>query len=196
MSVERQQGGAYQPDLPDEALLEALRRGATGEGGTGTGARAERQAVTAVAEQRSLTHGLIERVASSANLNRAYRRVKAKKGAPGVDGMTVHELGPWLAVNREVLVAQLVAGAYRPQPVLGVEIPKPGGGVRQLGIPPVGRPWSTAWCSKLSSASCSRSWSRSSRPRASAFARAAHCGEGRMMPSPKQESMSPRAVGS
>ena len=137
MSVERQQGGAYQGDLFDEALLKALRHGAPGDGGTGTGVCAERQALAALDQQRALTQGLMERVAASANLNQAYKRVKANKGAPGVDGMTVQDLRPWLADHKDKLVAQLVRGDYRPQPVLGTEIPKPGGGVRHLGIPTV-----------------------------------------------------------
>ncbi len=83
MSVERQQGRDYQLDLFDEALLKALRHGASGDGGTGTGAREEPQALTASAQQRALTQDLMERVASSANLNHAYKRVKANKGAPG-----------------------------------------------------------------------------------------------------------------
>ncbi len=137
MSVERQQGGARQGDLFDEALLKALRHGAPGDGGTGTGACAERQALAALDQQRALTQGLMERVAASANLNQAYKRVKANKGAPGVDGMTVQDLRPWLADHKDRLVASLVRGDYRPQPVLGTEIPKPGGGMRLLGIPTV-----------------------------------------------------------
>lgn len=137
MSVERQQGGAYQGDLFDEALLKALRHGASGDGGTGAGTRAEPQALAALEQQRALTQDLMERVAGSANLNQAYKRVKANKGAPGADGMTVQDLRPWLAEHRDKLMAQLVRGDYRPQPVKGVEIPKPGGGVRLLGIPTV-----------------------------------------------------------
>jgi len=71
------------------------------------------------------------------NLNQAYRRVKANKGAPGVDGLTVGELGRWLKEHKATLIAALLDGTYQPQPVRGVEIPKPGGGVRQLGIPTV-----------------------------------------------------------
>ena len=137
MSVERQQGRAYQLDLFDEALLKALRHGAPGDGGTGAGAFAEPQALAVLGQQRALTQDLMERVASAANLSHAYKRVKANKGAPGVDGMTVNDLGPWLADHKDMLVAQLVRGGYRPRPVKGVEIPKPGGGVRQLGIPTV-----------------------------------------------------------
>jgi len=137
MSVERQQGGAYQGDLFDEALLKALRHGATGDGGTGAGAHEERQALAALDQQRALAQDLMERVAGSANLNQAYKRVKANKGAPGVDGMTVQDLRPWLVKHKDMLVTSLVRGDYRPQPVLGTEIPKPGGGMRLLGIPTV-----------------------------------------------------------
>ncbi len=69
MSVERQQGGAYQGDLFDEALMKALRHRAPGDGGTGAGACAEPQALTAVEQQRALTQDLMERVVASANLN-------------------------------------------------------------------------------------------------------------------------------
>ena len=54
------------------------------------------------------------------------KRVKANKGAPGVGGMTVADLRGWIADNREGLIVSLLDGSYRPQPVRGVEIPKPG----------------------------------------------------------------------
>ncbi|MCP4642180.1 MAG: group II intron reverse transcriptase/maturase, partial [bacterium] len=79
----------------------------------------------------------MEEVCQRENLNRAYRRVQANKGAPGADGMTVHELGVWVKEHKESLMASLLDGSHQPQPVRGVEIPKPGGGVRQLGIPTV-----------------------------------------------------------
>ncbi|ODT98152.1 MAG: group II intron reverse transcriptase/maturase [Planctomycetes bacterium SCN 63-9] len=79
----------------------------------------------------------MEEVCRAENLNRAYRRVKANKGAPGVDGMTIAQLRPRIAEHKEELIAALLDGSYRPQPVRGVQIPKPGGGVRQLGIPTV-----------------------------------------------------------
>ena len=119
MSAERQHGGDYQLDLFDEALLKALRHGAPGDGGTGAGACAERQTLTALARRRALRQGLMERVVSSAKLNQAYKQVKANKGAPGVDGMSVNDLRSWLACNNEALVAQLVQGSDRPQPVKG-----------------------------------------------------------------------------
>ncbi len=135
MSVARQQGREDQLDLFDEALLRTLRPETPGDGGTGAGSCEERQALTALAQQRALRQDLMERVASSANLNQAYKRVKANKGAPGVDGMTVQDLRSWLADHKDALVARLVRGDHRPQAVLGREIPKPGGGVRLLGIP-------------------------------------------------------------
>jgi len=137
MGVKRQQGSGDQMDLLDEALKASLRHGVTGEGGTGAGTCEERQASTAWDQNRALTQHLMERVASSANLNQAYKRVKANGGAPGVDGMTVAALRPWIAENRERLIASLLDGSYRPQTVRGVQIPKAGGGIRQLGIPTV-----------------------------------------------------------
>jgi RNA-directed DNA polymerase len=137
MNVKRQQGSSDQLDLFDQALQASLRRGATGEGGTGPGARAEPQAVTAWDQQRALTRMLMEEVAGSANLNQAYKRIKANRGAAGVDGMSIAELLPWLRENRDRLIASLLDGSYQPKTVRGVEIPKPGGGKRQLGIPTV-----------------------------------------------------------
>ena len=86
---------------------------------------------------RALATDLMERVASPGNLHRAMRAVCANKGAGGVDGMTVRELPDWFAANWRTLAEQLLSGVYTPAPVRGVEIPKPGGGVRQLGIPTV-----------------------------------------------------------
>src|SRR5690349_2402724 len=137
MGVKRQQGSADQGDLLDEALKARLRHGVSGEGGTGPQARAEPQAPTAWDQDRALTQDLMEAVSSAANLNRAYQRVKRNAGAPGVDGMTVAALRGWIGANRERLIASLRDGSYRPQPVRGVSIPKPGGGDRQLGIPTV-----------------------------------------------------------
>jgi RNA-directed DNA polymerase len=137
MSVERQQGSGYQTDLFDEALMKALRPEVPSDGGTGTGPCEEPQAPTVLEQQRALTQELMERVVTSTNLNHAYKRVKANKGAPGVDGMTIQDLRSWLADHKDALVAQLVRGDYRPRPVKGVSIPKPGGGMRQLGIPSV-----------------------------------------------------------
>jgi RNA-directed DNA polymerase len=137
MRVKRRQGSGDQRDLFDQVLQASLRHGVTGEGGTGPGACAEPQAPAAWEQQRALTRMLMEEVASSANLNQAYKRVKANKGAAGVDAMSIAELLPWIKENRERLIASLLDGSYQPKTVRGVEIPKPGGGTRQLGIPTV-----------------------------------------------------------
>ncbi len=128
MGVKRQEGRVYQFSL-FEGEEETVRHGVPGEGGTGTGACEEQQRPTASERKRALPEALMEEVVEPRNLNRAYQRVKANKGAPGVDGMTVDDLSGWLAEHREELVASLLEGSYQPQLVRGVEIPKPGGGV-------------------------------------------------------------------
>ena len=80
---------------------------------------------------------LLEHILSRDNLNKAYKRVKVNKGAPGIDGMTVEDVLPWLQQHRQELLEQIQAGKYKPLPVRRKEIPKPDGGVRQLGIPTV-----------------------------------------------------------
>jgi RNA-directed DNA polymerase len=138
MTAARQQGSGEQLDLFDEALKATLRHDGPGLGRSEARPGEERQAGTAWQRARALTRGLMERIASSANLNQAYKRVKANRGAPGVDGMTVDELRLWIAENKDALLTALLDGSYRPRPVRGVEIPKPGGGgKRQLGIPTV-----------------------------------------------------------
>ena len=110
----------------------------SGEAGSRPGPVGERQATSESEGNRALVRDtLMERVCEAKNLNRAFRRVKSNRGSPGVDSMTVQDLGPWLKANKEELVASLLDGSYQPREVRGVGIPKPGGGVRQLGIPTV-----------------------------------------------------------
>ncbi len=85
----------------------------------------------------------MEQVCARANLNQAYKRVKDNKGAPGIDGMSVDGLREWLSPHKDELLASLLDGTYQPQPVKGVRIPKPGGGMRQLGISHGTRPFGT-----------------------------------------------------
>ncbi len=80
---------------------------------------------------------LMTEVLDKENLKRALERVKRNKGAPGIDGMTVDELSAHLKAHWPSIRAQLVAGSYCPQPVRRVEIPKPDGRKRLLGIPTV-----------------------------------------------------------
>ena len=136
MDAEQQQGTWTQLSL-FEVEEGSVCPGASGEGGTGPAALEEWQASTASNRERALTGDLMERVCERENLNRAYKRVKANKGAPGIDGMTVGELYGWLKGHKEELVRALLEGSYEPGPVLGKEIDKPGGGKRRLGIPTV-----------------------------------------------------------
>jgi RNA-directed DNA polymerase len=80
---------------------------------------------------------LLERIVSRDNLNRAYEKVKANKGSHGVDGMKVDGLLPLLKRDGERLKRSILSGEYQPQAVRRVEIPKPDGGMRLLGIPTV-----------------------------------------------------------
>jgi len=81
--------------------------------------------------------GLMERVVERSNLLAALRRVRSNGGSPGVDGMTVEALPHYLRRKWPKIREQLLSGTYRPHPVRRVKIPKPGGGVRKLGIPTV-----------------------------------------------------------
>jgi len=78
---------------------------------------------------------LMEAICDPLNLEIAMARVIANGGAPGVDGMTVKGLEKYFERHRDRLIGELLSGTYRPQPVKRVEIPKPDGGVRKLGIP-------------------------------------------------------------
>ena len=88
-------------------------------------------------EVRTMAERMLERVAHPDSLLRAFRRVKSNKGAPGIDGMTVDELGRWLDAHMEELRSELLSERYFPVDVRGKSIPKPGGGERLLGIPTV-----------------------------------------------------------
>lgn len=88
-------------------------------------------------ERDSAQPKLLEAILYKDNLNRAYKRVKANKGKPGVDGMTVEEALPYLREHQKELTGRILKGKYTPSPVRRVEIPKPEGGVRKLGIPTV-----------------------------------------------------------
>ena len=79
----------------------------------------------------------MERVVERETMQKAYARVVRNKGGPGVDKMTVTDLKAYLQANWPAIKEQLVTGSYRPKPVKRVEIPKPGGGVRVLGVPTV-----------------------------------------------------------
>jgi RNA-directed DNA polymerase len=88
-------------------------------------------------ESPAMAEQLMEEVCGRENCKQALKRVKANKGSAGVDGMTVKQLPEYLKQHWPSIREQLLSGTYKPQPVKRVEIPKPDGGVRKLGIPTV-----------------------------------------------------------
>ena len=107
-------------------------------GGTAKGKGIARQADTArEGNAGGEATNLMEEVCARKNLISAFKRVVRNGGAPGIDGMTVGELSEHLREHWPAIRAQLLSGTYRPQPVKRVEIPKPDGGMRKLGIPTV-----------------------------------------------------------
>ena len=88
-------------------------------------------------ERDSAEPDILGKILDKDNLNRAYKRVKANKGAPGIDGMTTRDALSWLKEHQNELIARIRSGHYTPSPVRRKEIPKPDGGVRKLGIPTV-----------------------------------------------------------
>jgi RNA-directed DNA polymerase len=109
---------------------------------TGEAQRAEREEseslrTTSVPESLARTDRMMEEIVERENLKVALRRVKANKGAPGVDGLTVDQLDDHLKQHWPAIRERLLSGTYRPKPVKRVEIPKPDGGVHKIGIPTV-----------------------------------------------------------
>ena len=88
-------------------------------------------------ERKDGAECLLERILSRNNLNQAYLKVKQNGGAAGIDKMTVEEMLPYLKEHREELLKKLYSGKYKPKAVRRVEIPKPDGGKRMLGVPTV-----------------------------------------------------------
>ncbi len=102
--------------------------------------RRRRKRLSGQMEKEMVQHeevGLWETIFNRDNLFRALEKVQANRGAAGVDGMTVEELPGHLKANWERIRGKLEAGTYQPSPVRRVEIPKPKGGVRKIGIPTV-----------------------------------------------------------
>ena len=108
-----------------------------GEAPKGLGEGTESLAAKRGTESPAIGEQWMEEVCERENCKQALSRIKANKGSAGVDGMTVYELPEFLKQHWPAIRAQLLSGTYRPQPVKRVEIPKPDGGVRKLGIPTV-----------------------------------------------------------
>jgi RNA-directed DNA polymerase len=110
----------------------------TGEARTVRAGGTEADGVGAAVESPAAMAGpCMEAIVDRDNLKEALARVKRNKGAPGIDGMTVEALGAHLKDHWPTIRAQLLDGSYEPQPVRRVEIPKPTGGIRALGVPTV-----------------------------------------------------------
>ena len=115
------------------AFAEEYRGEAPNDLGEGTESLAGKRGT----ESPAIGEQWMEEVCERENCRQALARVKANKGSAGVDGMTVHELPEHLKQHWPVIREQLLSGSYKPQPVQRVEIPKPDGGMRKLGIPTV-----------------------------------------------------------
>ena len=113
----------------------SLGTGATGEARSVAAREAETRAASTDIESRAAVGPSMEAIVERDNLKKALARVKGNKGAPGIDGMTVEALSPYLKEHWLTIRAQLLDGSYKPQPVRRVEIPKASGGTRPLGIP-------------------------------------------------------------
>src|SRR6516162_10531779 len=114
----------------DFSALTGAARGVAGE-------ETESSAATSGTESPARTDRLMEEVVERENLKEALRQVKGNKGSAGVDGITVGQLTDYLKQHWPVIREQLLKATYEPKPVRRVEIPKPDGGVRKLGIPTV-----------------------------------------------------------
>ena len=112
----------------DFSVLTGAARGVAEEETESSGA-------TSGSESPARTDRLMEEVCERENLKEALRRVKANQGSPGVDGRTVGGITDYLQQHWPTIRERLLNGTYEPQPVRRVEIPKPDGGIRKLGIP-------------------------------------------------------------
>ena len=122
------------------AEAEALARAAESRGAernSGTAPLGAEVCAATPGRTKSENHELMERVVERSNMRLAYQRVVENKGAAGVDQMPVPELKDWLAVHWPSVKKALLEGRYEPRPVRRVDIPKPTGGVRTLGVPTV-----------------------------------------------------------
>jgi RNA-directed DNA polymerase len=127
-------GGDMQQNIPMELNFSVPPMGEAREAG-----REETESLPTIhaPERPAGTTRLMEEICDRENLTEALRRVKANKGSAGIDGMTVGALADHLKQHWPAIRERLLSGTYEPNPVRRVEIPKPDGGVRKLGIPTV-----------------------------------------------------------
>src|ERR1022692_3117314 len=130
MSLKDDKQQNIQRELDFSPALTGAARGVAGE-------ETESPRATNEPENPARTDRLMEEVWERENLKEALRQVKGNKGSAGIDGVTVDQLTDYLKQHWPVIREQLLNGTYEPKPVRRVEIPKPDGGVRKLGIPTV-----------------------------------------------------------
>jgi group II intron reverse transcriptase/maturase len=135
--MEQQQAITYQYDLFDTKGQDVIRPFAGSETVREAQATKALQIKEAGEQERALTQDLMGAILSQSNIKQAYKQVKKNKGVAGIDQMSVGEFAAWYAENGETLLSKLYNGTYQPQVVKQVEIPKPNGGKRKLGIPTV-----------------------------------------------------------
>jgi RNA-directed DNA polymerase len=135
--MEQQKEIAYQLDLIFGAEANAIPHSESREAGSGATTGKGLQVVTAKGQKRALTEDLMYLICTQSNLRKAYKQVKHNDGSPGIDGMSIREFKEWYPAHEAELIYSLKQGTYRPAAVRGVEIDKPGGGKRMLGIPTV-----------------------------------------------------------
>ncbi len=114
-----------------------LGTGAKGEARSAAAQETEARAAKASLERPAVAGPSMEAVVERENLKKALAQVKRNKGTAGIDGMSVDDLPAYLKEHWPTIQAQLLEGAYKPQPVRRVEIPRASGGTRPLGIPTV-----------------------------------------------------------
>jgi len=132
-----QQEITYQYDLFNQTGEDVIRPFGKSETVSGAQPTKALQVKEAGEQERALTHDLMGAILCHSNIRQAYKQVKQNKGVAGIDQMPVGEFAAWYADNGENLLSELYNGTYQPQGVKQVEIPKPNGGKRKLGIPTV-----------------------------------------------------------
>ena len=133
----QQQEITYQYDLFKQTGQDVIRPFSTSEIVSGAQVIKALQVKEAGEQKRALTHDLMGAILCHSNIYQAYKQVKQNKGVAGIDQMPVGAFAVWYAENGESLLNKLYNGIYQPQGVKQVEIPKPNGGKRKLGIPTV-----------------------------------------------------------
>lgn len=135
--MKRQQVTAYQSDLFTVAVKDSVCPCVDSEAVSRANTSKGLQVEEAGEQERALTLDLMGAVLCHSNITQAYKQVKRNKGVAGTDQMKVDEFATWYHTHGESLLSQLREGTYIPQGVKQVEIPKPNGGKRRLGIPTV-----------------------------------------------------------